>query len=75
MENTDILRKLCYDEAGSLKQQNECRAVMINHLILEDGMGVDAAEDMADKTLRESGFWPIPKFDFEDEEEPVPPTT
>ena len=72
MEQTNILRTLCYDEAGGLKQQNECRAVMINHLILEDGMDIDAAEDLADKTLRESGFWPIPKFDFEDEEPGTP---
>lgn len=68
METKEILLKLCYDEQGTLKPQNECRAVMINQLILEDGMGVDAAEDLADKTLRETGFWPAPKFDFEEEE-------
>jgi hypothetical protein len=42
---------------------------MINHLILEIGMGVDEAEDAADKTLRESGFWPEPQFEWDEEEE------
>lgn len=70
MEMAQLLNRVCYDEQGALKKQNECRAAMINHLILEDGMGVDAAEDLADKTLRESGFWPVPKFDFEDDAEP-----
>lgn len=67
METKDALLKLCHDEIGKLKPKNECRAAMINHLILEDGMDIDAAEDLADKTLNESGFWPIPKFDFEDD--------
>lgn len=68
MDIKDTLHKLCYDERGSLKEQNECRSAMINHLILEDGLDIDDAEDLADKTLRESGFWPIPKFDFEDDD-------
>ncbi len=69
MESKNPLHVLCFDETGQLKQQNECRAVMINHLILEDGLDIDAAENMADKTIRESGFWPVPKFEFETEEE------
>lgn len=69
MEMPPILRELCYDDKGQLKPKDQCRAAMINHLILDQGMGVDAAEDIADKSLRESGFWPVPKFDWEEEEE------
>jgi hypothetical protein len=66
MDTKEKLIGLCNDEKGSLRPKNECRALMINHLILEDGMDIDAAEDLADKTLNESGFWPIPKFDWDD---------
>lgn len=69
MDIPTLLKNVCYDETGALKEQNECRAGMINHLILEEGLDIDAAEDLADKSLRESGFWPIPKFDFEEDEE------
>ena len=71
MDPKEKLHQLCYDESGTLKKQNECRAAMINHLILEDGMDIDAAEDLADKTLKESGFFPVPQFDFEDDEPPA----
>jgi len=64
METTEKLLTLCHEENGTLKKQNECRAAMINHLILEDGIDIDAAEDLADKTMRESGFWPKPEFDM-----------
>ena len=63
----DHLHKICLNERGEVKPMNECRAGLINHFILEDGMGVDEAEDMTDKTLRESGFFPAPKFDWEDD--------
>ncbi len=66
MDHPNPLHVYCYDEHGKLKPQNECRASMINHLILDDGLDIDAAEDLADKALRESGFWQIPKFDFEE---------
>jgi hypothetical protein len=68
MDTKETLIRLCHDEKSALRPKNECRALMINHLILEDGLGVDAAEDLADKTLNQSGFWPIPKFEFEEEE-------
>lgn len=71
MDTKEKLHSLCYDDGGNLKKENECRAAMINHLILEDGLDIDAAEDVADKTMRESGFWPIPVFDFDDE--PIDP--
>lgn len=62
MDNPQALRHLCFNETGAAKPKDECRASIINHLILEIGMGVDEAEDLADKTLRESGLWPIPDF-------------
>lgn len=70
MDNPQALRHLCFNEIGVAKPKDECRASIINHLILEIGMGVDEAEDLADKTLRESGLWPIPDFmkDFEDDD-------
>lgn len=60
---------LCYNETGALKPKEECRASLINHFILEDGMGVDEAEDKADKSLRESGLWPVPDFSWEEGDE------
>ena len=67
MDTKETLINICHDEKKTLRPKNECRSLMINHLILEDGMGVDEAEDLADKTLNESGFWPVPKFEFADE--------
>lgn len=60
---TDIskLLELCRDEHGAIKNQPEARAAIINHLILDEMMDIDAAEDLADKTLRESGLWPTPE--------------
>lgn len=69
METQQKLREVCYDEKGLLKPMDQCRASMINHLILEDGLGVDDAEDTADKFIRECGLWPVPIFDWSDEEE------
>jgi hypothetical protein len=50
----------CYNENGSLKPKPECRAGLINMLILEDGLGVDEAEDFVDKCLREWNLWGNP---------------
>lgn len=57
---------LCRDERGELKAKDECRASMINHLILEEGRDIDEAEGIADKVLRE--LWPMPVPDWGDEE-------
>lgn len=69
MPMTPELHKLCLNDRGEIKPMNECRAGLINHFILDDGMGVDEAEDLADKTLRESGFWVAPKMDWTDEDD------
>lgn len=57
MADTQQLHALCLDEHGSPKPKNECRAAIINHLILDEMMDIDEAEDLAEKTLRETGFW------------------
>lgn len=75
METKEKLVALCQDEKGEIKPKNECRALMINHLILEDGLDIDAAEDLADKTLNETGYWPIPKFDWDIESDSSSSTT
>jgi hypothetical protein len=61
MADPKVLHGLCLDETGAPKPKNECRAVIINHLILEEMMDIDEAEDLADKTLRETGFWSEPE--------------
>ena len=66
MEPKELLGKTCYDEKGLLRPKTECRALLINHFILEDGLGVDDAEDHSDKLLNTSGFWPIPEFDWDE---------
>ncbi len=57
MATAEELLALCRDEGGGLKTVNEARAAMINHLILEEMVDIDDAEDLADKTIRESGLW------------------
>lgn len=57
MANPETLKKLCYDEKGEVKPKSECRAVLINHLILEEMMDIDEAEDLAEKTLQSVNLW------------------
>ena len=57
MTDKDMLVKLCYDEKGQLMPKPSCRAAMINHLILEEMMDIDEAEDLAEKTLNEINLW------------------
>ncbi len=60
MPEQEILKSLCYDERGEVKTKNECRAAMINYLILEDTLDIDEAEDLAEKTLKALDLWPEP---------------
>jgi hypothetical protein len=69
MATTDLLKTLCYNDRNELKNRLECRAAMINHLILEEMVDVDEAEDVTDKTLRELNLWPT-----EDKGKPTPAT-
>ena len=58
MATPETLRAMCLDERGDAKPKNECRAVIINHLILEEGLDIDEAEELAEQTLNQSGLWP-----------------
>ncbi len=82
MPNKDQLRTLCYNETGALKPKDQCRAAMINTLILDEMMDIDEAEDFIDKFLREMNLWNEPRledlladFDPSDSETPTTPTT
>lgn len=73
MADKELLRRMCYTETGAVKPKPECRAEMINHLILEEMMDIDEAEDLVDKSLREFNLWGEPRLedllkDWEDEE-------
>lgn len=57
MATPEALLALCRDKNGELKTKDECRAAMINHLILEELMDIDDAEDLAEKTIIESALW------------------
>ncbi len=57
MSNPETLKQLCFDEKGSVRPKSECRAVLINHLILDEMMDIDEAEDLAEKTLKEVNLW------------------
>jgi len=59
MANIDELTKLCYDEKGGVRPKPECRAVLINHLILEESLDIDEAEDLAEKTLQQVNLWVV----------------
>jgi hypothetical protein len=67
------LEKLCYTEQGILKTKPDCRAAMINKLILEDMVDIDEAEDAVDRFLREKNFWNEPTLEdlLKDEESPT----
>lgn len=58
MTKPEELRALCLDERGAAKPKTECRAAIINHLILEQGLDIDEAEEVAEQTLNQSGLWP-----------------
>jgi len=57
MATPDELLALGREENGDLKTVLEARAAMINHLILEEMMDIDEAEDLVDETIHGSGLW------------------
>lgn len=61
--NPDVLKALCYADNGTVKPRTECRTDLINHLILEEMVDVDEAEDLADATMTELGLWESPESD------------
>ena len=58
MTELETLNKLCYDERGAVKTKADCRAAMINHLILDELVDIDDAEDTVEKAIREFNLWP-----------------
>jgi hypothetical protein len=65
MAEIEKLRALCLDDNGRVKDKTDCRAAIINHLILEELLDVDEAEDKTDEALRRLDLWP------KEEEAPV----
>ena len=58
MADNAKLHELCLNEHGAVMPKPECRAAIINHLILEELIDIDEAEDQADHFLRASELWP-----------------
>jgi RNA processing factor Prp31 len=54
---------MCFNEDGSIRPKADCRAAMINTLILEDMMDIDEAENLVDKSLREWNLWGEPTLE------------
>ncbi len=73
MTQPEVLKKICYNDDGSLKKKEEARAGMINHLILteEELIDINDAEDTVDKLLREWNLWNEPTLAdlFKDDDE------
>jgi hypothetical protein len=58
MATPEELRALCLDDQGQPKNKDDCRATLINHLILDEQIDVDEAEEKTEATLDELGLWP-----------------
>lgn len=71
------MRAFCFNEQGILKPKAECRAGLINMLILEEGEDIDTAEDLVDKSFREWNLWNEPTLEelLKDDEPSEPATT
>ncbi len=73
MIDKETLRKMCYKEDGTVKPKSECRADMINKLILDEMMDIDEAEDLIDISLREFNLWNEPTLEeLLRDDEPLP---
>lgn len=59
----DQLRALCFTPEGAVRPKAECRAEMINKLIIDEMMDIDEAEDYIDKSLREFHLWGEPTLE------------
>lgn len=64
---------MCYNPDGSVKPKPECRAEMINLLILDEMMDIDEAENFIDASLREFNLWNEPTLEelFRDDPEGI----
>lgn len=57
MSDIQTFKALCLDGAGNPKAKDDCRATLIDHLILDDSLDIDEAEDKADEILNALGLW------------------
>jgi len=62
MATKEQLYKMWFNEDGSVKPKAECRAEMINSLILDEVMDIDEAENLIDKSLLEFNLWGEPSL-------------
>lgn len=53
----ESIRALCLDDAGNPKEKTDCRALLINHFILDELSDVDEAEEKTEAMLNELGLW------------------
>lgn len=65
MISKEELRRMCDNPDGSVKPKAECRAEMINRIILDlnETMAIDEAENYVDKALREFDLWGEPHIE------------
>jgi len=57
------LKAMCFKEDGDVRPKAECRAEMINKLIIDEMMDIDEAEDLIDNSLREFNLWGEPTLE------------
>lgn len=69
----ELIKVHCYDEKGVLKSKPECRAALINYLILEEMLDIDDAENRTDKTLRVLNLWNEPTLEDLLRDDDLPP--
>lgn len=58
MVDVEQLKALCYTEDGTVREKPDCRAALINHLILEEMMDIDDAEEQTEEVLNTLDLWP-----------------
>jgi hypothetical protein len=75
MISKEDLRHMCYSETGAVKPKAECRAEMINKLILDEMMDIDEAENLVDKSLREFNLWGEPSLEDLLRDDPAEPSS
>jgi hypothetical protein len=57
MAITGDFRALCLNDEGKPRNKPDCRAEIINHLILEELLDVDEAEERTEDILNELDLW------------------
>ena len=55
--NPDTLKAICYADDGSVKPRTECRSSIIHHLVSDEMMDVDEAEELTEHTMDSLNLW------------------